>query len=88
MNLKLDELLTIYRVQFPVLQKNEQRLLFDQRGFVVPVKTVRGELVVNEDDPTFPDMVPPFTPVDREADYRQAWAHFEKRLKEEETELD
>lgn len=83
LGLTLDELLTIYRVQFPVLQENEQRLLFDQRGYVVPVKTIRGELVVNEDDPSFPEMVPPFTPVDREADYRQAWAHFEKRLKEE-----
>ena len=30
-----------------------------------------------------PEMVPPFTPVDREADYREAWAHFEKVLKEE-----
>lgn len=74
------ELLTIYRVQFPVLRQNEQRLLFDQRGFAVPVKTVRGELVVKEDDPTFPDMIPPFTPVDREADYRQAWDHFERQL--------
>lgn len=83
LGLTLDELLTIYRVQFPVLQQNEQRLLFDQRGFVVPVRTVRGELVDKEDDPSFPDMVPPFTSVDREADYRQAWSHFEHRFKSE-----
>lgn len=84
LGLTLDELLTIYHVQFPVLQQNEARLRFDQRGYVVPVKTIKGELIINEADPTFPNMVPPFTPVDREADYRQAWAHFEKRLREEE----
>jgi hypothetical protein len=83
LELTLDELLTIYRVQFPVLQKNERRLLCDQRGMEVPVKTVRGELMVNEDHEDFLEMVPPFTPVNREADYRQAWAFFEKKLKEE-----
>ena len=36
LGLTLDELLTIYRVQFPVLQQNEARLRFDQRGYVVP----------------------------------------------------
>jgi hypothetical protein len=80
LELTVDELLTIYRVQFPVLQKNERRLLFDQRGMEVPVKTVAGELGVDEGHEKFPEMVPPFTPVDREADYRQAWAHFEERL--------
>ncbi|MCB8943980.1 MAG: hypothetical protein H6658_09515 [Ardenticatenaceae bacterium] len=80
LGLTLDELLTIYRVQFPVLQQNEQRLRFDQRGYVVPVKTLHGELGVDEGHPDFPAMVPPFTPVDREADYRQAWAHFAQRL--------
>ena len=49
----------------------------------VPVKTVQGELVVKEEDEKFPEMVPPFTPVDREADYREAWAHFELVLQEE-----
>jgi hypothetical protein len=80
LGLTLDELLTIYRVQFPVLQQNEQRLRFDQRGFVVPVKTISGQFGVDESHPDFPSMVPPFTAVDREADYRHAWAHFEKRL--------
>ena len=83
LNLTLKELLTIFRIQFPVLQKNEKRLVFDQRGYKVPVKTMHGELVINEDHEDFPEMVPPFTPVDREADYRQAWAFFEKKLKEE-----
>ena len=81
LDLTLEELLTIYRVQFPVLQKYERKMLFDQRGLQVPVRTSRGELLLKEDDPDFPDMVPPFTPVDREADYREAWAHFEDRLR-------
>ena len=83
LDLTLDELLTIYRVQFPVLQKNERKLRFDQRGMIVPVKTVRGELVVKEEDDEFSEMEPPFTPVDREADYREAWSHFERVLREE-----
>lgn len=78
LNLTLDELLTIYRVQFPVLQKNERRLRFDQRGMEVPMKTNGGELGPDESHPKFTEMVPPFTSVDREADYREAWAHFEK----------
>ena len=45
-----------------------------------PVRAPGGEVVSHEDHPDFPDMVKPFTPVDREADYRQAWAHFEARL--------
>lgn len=77
LNLTLDELITIYRVQFPVLQKNERRLRFDQRGMEVPMKTIGGELVPDESDSKFGEMVPPFTPVDREADYREAWKHFE-----------
>jgi hypothetical protein len=39
--------------------------------------------VVDESHPKFPEMVPPFTPVDREEDYRVAWKFFEERLKEE-----
>jgi hypothetical protein len=79
----LDELLIMYNVQFPVLKKADRQSLFDIRGLKVPVKSVREELIVNEDHDDFPKMVPPFTPVDREADYRQAWAFFEKKLKEE-----
>jgi hypothetical protein len=80
LNLTLLELLTVYKVQFSVLEKLEKRLLYDQRGTKVPVKTVRGELIVNEEHEDFPEMVPPFTPVDREEDYRQAWTFFEKYL--------
>jgi hypothetical protein len=80
LGLTLDELLTIYRVQFPVLQKSERRLLFDQRGMGVPVKTLGGELGVDEGHAKFAEMVPPFTPVDREEDYRVAWKWFEEKV--------
>ena len=83
LGLTLSELLTIYRVQFPVLQKAERRLRFDQRGMEVPVKTIGGEFGVDVNHSKYAEMVPPFTSVDREEDYRVAWAFFEKKLKEE-----
>jgi len=86
LGLTLDELLTIYRVQFPVLQEHENDLLFDQRGMEVPVKTVGGEFGVDESHPKFAEMIPPFTPVDREEDYRVAWKFFEERLKQTQVE--
>lgn len=54
--------------------------MFDQRGMEVPVKCMKGELIVNEDHKKFSEMVPPFTLVDREVDYREAWVHFEKKI--------
>jgi hypothetical protein len=83
LKISLEDLITIYRIQFPVLQENERRLRFDQRGMEVPVKTVGGEFGVDKDHPKYAEMVPPFTSVDREEDYRVAWAFFEKKLKEE-----
>ena len=76
LGLTLDELLTIYRVQFPVLQQNEGRLRFDQRGYVVPVKSVYGRLEVDESSAEWGEMVGPLTSVNREEDYRVAWGHF------------
>src|SRR5204862_8185210 len=35
LNLTLDELRTIYRIQFPVLQENERDTWYDQRGRIV-----------------------------------------------------
>lgn len=81
LNLTLDELITIYRVQFPVLQKNERPVRFDQRGMEVPMKTISGELCSDENHVKFAEMVPPFTSVDREADYREAWKVFEGRMR-------
>jgi hypothetical protein len=82
LNLTLDELITIYRVQFSVLQKNERRLRFDQRGIEVPMKTIGGELAPDTTHEKYAEMVAPFTSVDRERDYREAWAWFEGKKSE------
>ncbi len=96
LGLTLDELLTIYRVQFPVLQKYEHQNRYDQNGRLVP----RDVLKIAEDegidtkaagpgikwtDPRmYPELereyVPPFTRHDREADMTRAYLAFEKRL--------
>jgi hypothetical protein len=80
LGLTFDELLSMYRVQFPVLQDDDRRLRFDQRGMEVPMKTIGGELGEDKGHPKYAEMVPPFTSVDREEDYRVAWAFFEKKL--------
>ncbi len=48
LGLTLDELLTIYRAQFPVLQQYERERLYDQNGRIVPTsKTSSGHDAVN-----------------------------------------
>lgn len=96
LGLTLDELRTIYRVQFPVLQKYEFQNRYDQRGRLVPLdvlKTAKRECVdINQPGPgirwTDPKLypvrereyVPPFTRHDREADMTQAYLEFERRI--------
>jgi hypothetical protein len=48
LGLTLEELITIYRVQFPVLRQYEQERLYDQHGRVVPrAKTSAGSPAVS-----------------------------------------
>lgn len=104
LGLTLDELLTIYRVQFPVLRGYELVDEYDARGRRLPNTTrsdpggtqlrARRREATGTDtgQPTAPltatweidnglstvtkTFHPPFTRVDREADYRQAWEVF------------
>jgi hypothetical protein len=96
LGLTLDELLTIYRVQFPVLQKYEHESRYDQAGRLVPaevLKIARQEgLDINQPGPgirwtdkkLYPLMereyAPPFTRHDREADMAEAYGEFERRI--------
>ena len=48
LDLSLDELLIIYRVQFPVLQQYERERVYDQQGRIVPTsKTASGNPAVS-----------------------------------------
>lgn len=84
LGLNIDELLTIYRVQFPVLQKYEMENHYDQRGMIVPSKVLKyykkqnGE--VSENDPNLAGFIPPFNSCDREFDYIKAYEYFSNIL--------
>ncbi|WP_137876344.1 DNA methyltransferase [Rhodococcus sp. Q] len=76
-----EELLTIYRTQFPVLQKYEREALYDAMGRQLPTKLAseyrkKGSLKpadLTVDGITYQE---PFTGVDREHDMQLAHQHF------------
>lgn len=126
LGLTLDELIMMYKIQFPVLQQNEQDTWYDVNGQIVFTcskgltgvgldrkgtprsgilgwEDIRGEAISDEHGnfigyqgttPTYTHtidsdkselyggqkqtFVAPYTKCDRIADYRTAWAHFEK----------
>ena len=94
LGLTADELCTIYRTQFPVLYGYDRNTYFyDANGRLVPnaVLTVwrkKGDRITEEErtatNPSGNTYIYelPFVTLDREADMRQAYAHFERRLAE------
>ncbi len=117
--LTLDELLDIYRIQFPVMRQYERVDEYDTRGRHIP-NTARKDdggtefrdawqqrqeaITSGKVSPDAPFEVswpidnglqivtkafyPPFTKVDREEDYRRAWAVFGAQVKSQEKGLD
>jgi hypothetical protein len=85
-NLTFEELLNLYKVQFAVLQKYEAENYYDQQGKLVPKNILNYyHANINEIDKADPNLVgfiTPFEKCDREADMRQAYEHFSKKLKE------
>jgi hypothetical protein len=76
-----EELLTIYRTQFPVLQKYERDALYDANGRQLPGKLAseyRKKGTVKTEDLTVDGItyVEPFVGVDRERDMELAHKHF------------
>lgn len=102
LGLSLEELQTIYRVQFPVMRQYELADRYDSRGRRLPntarkdaggthtreaMKDWDGESpltvsweIDNGLQTVTKTFYPPFTPVDREADYEKAWAFFSERF--------
>lgn len=90
----LEELCSIYKTQFSVLRGYDQRAyFFDRNGRLVPSATVaewrqgvedsgHARSVGHNDPGDSHNYEPPFVTLDREADMRQAYAHFERLLQE------
>jgi hypothetical protein len=115
LGLTLDELLDIYRIQFPVMRQYERVDEYDARGRRIP-NTARKDDGGTEFRDAWPQrqeaitsgrvlpdapfkvswpidnglqtvtktFYPPFTNVDREEDYRRAWAVFGSQVKSQE----
>ncbi|MQY18078.1 DNA methyltransferase [Nocardia macrotermitis] len=81
LSITADELLTIYRTQFPVLQKYEREALYDANGRQLPTKLAseyRKKGPLPQSDLTVAGITyqEPFIGVDREHDMQLAHAHF------------
>lgn len=81
LDITADELLTIYRTQFPVLQRYEREARYDANGRQLPTKIASelrkdpalGRTGITADGITY---AAPFTGVDRERDMELAHAYF------------
>jgi hypothetical protein len=80
LNITAEELLTIYRTQFPVLQRYERDALYDATGRQLPGKLAseyrKGKLKAMDFTIDGVTYVEPFLGVDRERDMELAHKHF------------
>lgn len=89
----IDQLATIYRSEFPVLLEYDREQRYDANGRLVPNEVLKvwrqkGDAITQEERTatnasgnTY-EYELPFVTLDREADMRQAYAHFERILQE------
>ncbi|WP_444664293.1 class I SAM-dependent DNA methyltransferase [Cellulomonas sp. CW35] len=95
LGLSINELVDIYRLQFPILRKyDEMERFYDAHGRLVPAPVMRmwrktgNSLATAERTAVHPGSgiaytyELPFVTLDREADMRRAYAEFERRLAE------
>jgi hypothetical protein len=92
LDISLESLLAIYRIQFPILNKNERGTWYDQRGKVVFSVNPAYRPLNNKEVFEFWDgkstepidgFIPPFETCDREKDMKQAYEYFGKIIEEE-----
>ncbi|MEV6324940.1 class I SAM-dependent DNA methyltransferase [Nocardia sp. NPDC051787] len=81
LGINADELLTIYRTQFPVLQRYEREARYDANGRQLPTRIaseLRKDPTLGRSDITADGITyaAPFTSVDRERDMELAHSHF------------
>jgi hypothetical protein len=96
LGLTVEDLILMYRVQFPVLSQNDRATYYDRRGRIVYLLGDRAYGLSTPEwkklDPTQPSIIftkekgleyeGPFDCPDREADYRTAWEFFDREAQE------
>ncbi|NMC99249.1 MAG: hypothetical protein GYA62_05970, partial [Bacteroidales bacterium] len=89
LGVSIEELITIYNIQFPILYKNEKATYYDQKGNIVysinpSFSRINRKDILESWDGKSTEPIdgyyPPFDTCDREADMRQAYEFFRDKV--------
>jgi hypothetical protein len=92
LGISLNSLIAIYRIQFPILNKNERGTWYDQKGKIVfsvntAYRPLNNKEALESWDGTSTEpingLIPPFEVCDREKDMTKAYKYFAKIIEEE-----